>query len=554
MPTISRRLATVVAATILMLMPAAGHAQQPPAAPPAGALSAYQIQPGRNEIALFERFSTLLSHSANIKTVMDFDAEVVKIDPVHQNPQQVRVSALKTGVTTVSIIDEFGQQFSVEILVRGDVRHLESFIRRLYPNDTIEIEEIKGAVRLDGWVTKPEHVSEIQTIAEQFYPLVMNHMKIGGVQQVLLKCTVMEVQRSKFRRLGMNFSMLRPDGFLISTPGPITPISNLTSDLTGTTATFSGFGNSTISYGFTKPNTVFNGFVQAMREEGLLKLHATPTLVTHNGRPASLLNGGETPIITPAGLGTVGVEFKEFGVQLDVVPFILGNGRVRLEIDAAVRDRDFSNAVAVNGVTVPAFIVRRAQTQVEMNFGEALMIAGLVSQRQDGASQKVPFLGELPWIGAAFGRKQYTEAETELMILVTPEYVAPTPAGHLPPGGPGAFTDIPTDRELFFHHMLEVPKFGDECEQCQNGAASGICPVTPFGAYPSQSGAGCVNGTESSRGALIRPGDPAEKNNVTLPASFPSVRPDSPVREAGSTGSGNPSVTPGPGLISPSLR
>lgn len=549
MPTSFQRFAAVVAAAVFLLLPATGRSQQT-----SGTQTAYQIQPGRNEISLYERFSTLLAHSANIKTVMDFDAEVVRIEPVQQNPQQVRVSALKTGVTTVSIIDEFGQQFSVEILVRGDVRHLESFIRRLYPNDTIEIEEIKGAVRLDGWVTKPEHVSEIQAVAEQFYPLVMNHMKIGGVQQVMLKCTVMEVQRSKFRRLGMNFSMIRPDNFLISTPGPITPITSLASTGSGTTATLSGFGNSTISYGFTRPNSVFNGFIQAMREEGLLKLHATPTLVTHNGRPASLLNGGETPIITPAGLGTVGVEFKEFGVQLDVVPYILGNGRVRLEIDAAVRDRDFSNAVAVNGVTVPAFIVRRAQTQVEMNFGEALMIAGLVSQRQDGAAAKVPFFGELPWIGAAFGRKQYSEAETELMILVTPEYVAPTPAGHVPPGGPGSFTDIPTDRELFFHHMLEVPKFGDECEDCRNGLGGQQCPPVPFG-VPGSSGTNCVIGSEESRSALIRPADPAAKDKPrTFPAGFTESQSDKSVSDTEPPPRKKNSPESSSGLISPSLR
>ena len=435
----------------------------------------YQIRPGENEISLYERYSTTIEHTANIRTVLDFDAEVIKIEPVQGNPRHLRVFALSTGVTTVSIVDEFGQQYSLEVLVRGDVRHLESYIRRLYPNDTIQVEEIKGAVRLDGWVSKPEYVSEIQSIAEQFFPNVMNHMKVGGVQQVLLKVTVMEVQRSKFRRMGMNFSLIRPNDFLISTPGPITPVTGLTSGFGGTTATLSGFSNSTITYGFTRPNSVFNGFIQAARDEGLLKLHATPMLVTHHGRPAHLLNGGETPVLTPAGLGTTAIEFKEFGIQLDAVPFILGNGRVRLELDAAIRDRDFANAVVVSGVSVPAFIVRRANTQVEMNFGETVVIAGLVSQRQDGASSKIPLLGELPWIGTAFNRKQYTEAETELMITVTPEYFAPMQPGQVPTDGPGMSTDTPTDYELFLHQLLEVPKFGDECEDCQGACPDGNC-------------------------------------------------------------------------------
>ncbi len=533
-----RCLSAVVAAGLLIFGSATIKAQSPATTP------AYRLRPGVNELSLYERFSTVIEHSANIRQVMDFDAEVVRIDTVQGNPQQVRVAAIQTGVTTVSIVDEYGQQFSVEILVRGDVRHLESFIRRLYPNDTITVEEIKGAVRLDGWVTKPEHVNEIQAIAEQFFPNVMNHMKIGGVQQVLLKCSVMEVQRQKFRQLGMNFSLIRPNSFLISTPGPITPIETLASGAGGTTATLTGFADSTITYGFTKTNSVFNGFVQAMREEGLLKLHATPMLVTHNGRPANLLNGGETPVVTPAGLGTTAIEFKEFGIQLEAVPYILGNGRVRLEIEAAVRDRDFANSVTVSGVTVPAFIVRRANTQVEMNFGEALVIAGLVSQRQDGASQKIPFFGELPWIGSAFGRKQFTESETELMIVVTPEYVAPMSGSEMSAGGPGSFTDTPTDRELFFHNLLEVPKFGDEC-QGVNCMPGGTCPpgaVEGRAGYPSDD---CVTKKENSSPQVKQQVSGAPENkSKTLPASFP--------QQSGATVK-KPAVKDS-GLITPTLR
>ena len=510
-----------------------------------GTSPVHRIQPGLNELTLFERFTVILDHSLRIKSVLDFDAEVIRVETIENTPTQVRVYALQTGVTTITLIDETGQQFGIEILVRGDVRHLESYLRRLYPNDTIKVEEIKGAVRLDGWVTKPEHVGEIEEIAAQFYPLVMNHMKVGGVQQVLLKCTVMEVQRSKVRRLGLNFSLNSNDGYLISTPGPITPLTGLSN--TGE-ATFGGISDSTITFGFTRPNSIFRGFLRAAREEGLLKLHATPSLVTHNGRPANLLNGGETPVLVPAGLGTVGVEFKEFGIQLDAVPYILGNGRVRLEIDAAIRDRDFANAVTVNGVLVPAFIVRRANTQVEMNFGDALVIAGLVSQREDGEAQKVPFLGELPWIGTAFSNKAYTETETELVIMVTPEYVAPLPADQMPPGGPGQFTDTPTDHELYFHHLLEVPKYGDECDGCFNCMGTGSCQHSPNGCPNCHKNGLCVPAGHAAATPLIKPGEPiAEGRATTRPASF-----------SGDPAAGRPPVKAasagGNGLISPTMR
>ena len=433
----------------------------------------YVVQEGRNEIALVERFSMFIEHSARIRRVMDFDEEVLTVQTVGDNPQQVRIYALQSGVTSLTIVDENDRTFELEILIRGDVRHLESFIRRLYPDNTIHVEEISDeSVRLDGWVTKPEHVSEIQAIAEQFYPEVLNHMQAGGVQQIMLKCTVMEVQRSKLRRLGKNFSMVRPDGYLVSTPGPITPISGLEVAGGAASITQRGFSDSTITWGLTRPNSVFQGFVQAMLDEGIFKTHATPMIVTDNGRPANFLSGGETPIPVAGGLGTSGVQYREFGIQLNAVPYILGNGRVRLEVETRVSDQDFSQVVIINGAPTTSFRTNSANTQVEMNFGEALVIAGLVSRRSYGTTQKVPFLGELPWLGAAFSKKQHTESETELIILVTPELVAPMTPEQVPAIGPGMSTDIPVDRELFAYGMLEVPKVGDECEQCRTQPAA----------------------------------------------------------------------------------
>ena len=508
----------------------------------------YTIREGRNDVSLFERFSTFIQHSAKIKKVMDFDEEVLTVQVVEGNPYQFRIYALKSGVTSITIIDENGANYSIEVLIRGDVRHLESFIRRLYPNDSIAVEEISDtAVRLDGWVSKPENISEIQAIAEQFYPDVLNHMKTGGVQQVLLKCTVLEVQRSKFRELGMNFKLVRPDSFLTSTPGPITPIASFG----GGVPTLGGFGETSISYGFTRPNSVFQGFVQAMLSEGLLKSQATPMIVTHNGRPANFLSGGETPIPISAGLGATGIQFKEFGIQMNAVPYILGNGRVRLEVETIVRDRDFSNSVIVAGTATTGFKTNSANTQVEMNFGEALVIAGMVSRRENASSQKLPFLGELPYIGAAFSRKNYTEAETELIILVTPEFVAPMPAGQLPSVGPGMFTDTPVDRELFGHGHLEVPKIGEACDHCQNGVIGGACqnPNCPNCKGSEDCAVGTSKpGTEETPVVLPT----GKKSTKAVPASTSSAAPvrkaQPPTSRKGYTRSG------GSGLISPTMR
>ena len=291
----------------------------------AGTSPVYKLRMGENKVTIFEKFTTILQHTARIKSVLDFDAEVIKIDPVQGHPDQVTVYALATGVTTVTLIDEFDQFNKIEVLVQGDVRHLESYLKRLYPNDAIRAEEIKGSVLLTGWVTRPEHINEMVGIAEQFYPNVLNHMRIGGVQQVMLKATIMEVNRTKLRQMGMNFGLIKNDSYLLSTPGPITPIGNIAATGTGAQVTWTGFSNSTISFGFMDPSKIFQGYVDALLTEGLLKIHATPMVVTHNGTPAALLNGGEAPVLVPAGLGTTAIEFKPFGVILNAVPHILGN-------------------------------------------------------------------------------------------------------------------------------------------------------------------------------------------------------------------------------------
>ena len=565
MPLLRMIASFTLAATILILLPSPTATAQTE-----GSSGVYRIREGRNELSLVERFSMFVEHSAKIRRVMDFDEEVITVQVVEGTPTQFRVYALRPGVTSIGIVDEHGRNYSLEILVRGDVRHLESQIRRSYPNDAITIEEIsEQSVRLVGWVSQPEDINEIEEIAKQSYPNVMNHMKTGGVQQVLMKCTVMEVQRSKLRRVGMNFSLIRPESYLLSTPGPITPLTALNAASGGTTATLGGLSNSTITYGFTRPNSVFQGFIQAMLEEGMLTSQATPMLVTHNGRPANFLSGGETPVPIPAGLGTTGFQFREYGIQMNAVPYILGNGRVRLEVETIIRDQDFANTVTVSGTTISAFKTNSANTQVEMNFGEALVIAGLIAQKRNTTTQKLPFFGELPYIGAAFSRKATQDSESELIIMVTPEYVSPAPASQFPQQGPGMFTDAPTDKELFGMGLLEVPKFGDACENgCQNCLPGGDCQNCRHGlrmnACPDcqQGGGSCVpDGYGISNDGQTPARDPAaiKPASSTKPVSSSRIINDR-TESNKSTTTAKPKTTAGSsrsgssGLISPTMR
>jgi len=441
------------------------------------------IKVDRSSLTVIERFSKVLQFRNRISRVDGFDPETLTVTAL--SPKQLRVQALSPGVTTLVVTDQNDKLFTVEIFVGGDVRHLQAYIDRFFPKAAVQAVAVRDSVVLRGWVTKPAHITELVEIAEQFYPAVLNQMKVGGVQQVLLKVKVIEAQRTKIRRFGMNWAFRNNNSFVASTPGMLTPLAGIATPF-GMAPTIAldatSFGDPSITFGIAGTDEAFNGFIEALKQESLLKILAEPELVIMNGRPATLLAGGEFPIIVPAGLGTATIEWREFGTRLEGVAIVLDNDTVRLELQAEVSDRDFANAVSLDGTVVPGLTTRRANTQAEMRFGQTLMIAGLISTRETAVLDKVPFFGELPYIGAAFRRTRIDKSETEVVILVTPELVGPLNKNQVPPGGPGMSSESPTDREFMLYGWPEVPNYGGGCYGCGTSpGGAGNLTIPPGG-------------------------------------------------------------------------
>ncbi|MCA9073332.1 MAG: pilus assembly protein N-terminal domain-containing protein, partial [Planctomycetaceae bacterium] len=302
----------------------------------------------KSTMQVVERFSKVAKLPGRIVRVDGFDPAVVNVTAL--TPTDFRIQAIAPGVTTIVFADEAGGLYTVEIFVAGDVRHLQAYIDRLFPGSAVKAVAVRDSVVLRGWVTRPESITAIVEIAEQFYPRVLNQMQVGGAQQVILKVKVMEVQRSKIRQLGFNFLYLDDNLALISTPGQLTQLASLLTPSGGTPgASVAPIAGATVAGGVINNNFVFQGFLEALKRESLLKILAEPTLNTANGRPANLLAGGEFQILVPQSLGTTTVEYREFGVRLEAVPTILGGGRVRLELAPEVSERDFANSVSLGG-------------------------------------------------------------------------------------------------------------------------------------------------------------------------------------------------------------
>jgi pilus assembly protein CpaC len=465
MPThfLSRPGALCLAATIALV---AGLAPSLPAqyanAPLAVNNEVVEITTPKSVVLIVEEFTKVLKTRTRITQVDGFDQGIVDVTAL--SPTELQVRGIAPGVTRIVITDERAQRYEVDARV---VSHLQAHLSRLFPDGSIEVVHISPeSIILRGWVTQPDHVVEVVDIAGQFYAPanVLNQLRVGGAQQVQLNVKVLEVQRAKLRRLGINFSYMDETIAFASAPG------------------FVG-GVETIAAAIVDDDTSFELLVEALREERLLKIMSEPKMVTTNGRPANMLAGGEFAVPQAQGLGTVTVQWREFGVRMEAVPYILGNGRLRLELMPEVSEPDFTNAFDINGFRVPGLTTRRVNTQVEMRFGQTLMLAGLLSVRDTAQTQKIPFFGELPWIGAVFRRVRYDESETELIIMVTPELVAPLEPHQVPPLGPGQFSDVPTDRELFHYGLLEVPNYGPHCPTCLPGGPAPI-PVPPQPGQP----------------------------------------------------------------------
>ncbi len=424
--------------------------------------------------------------SANTSRILTLDLKFTRVQvnnpslvaPTVLSENQVQIMARSPGVTQMNLWDEDGNIYTVDIIIYGDVQELQMALEQRFPNSSVRVYRYSNSLLLDGYVDSPSHVSIIQQLAEDYAPKVINNISVGGVQQILLHVKVMEVSRSKLRSMGFDFTNVNGNDVIASTVAGLVarPLSFGAGGIPATT------GGELFSLGIIDGNNNFNAFLEALRQNNLMKILAEPTLTTISGRPASFNVGGEFPILIPQSLGTVSVQYRSFGTQIDFVPLVLDNGNIRLEVRPRVSEIDTTRSVEINDTTVPGLRVREVDTAVELKAGQTLAIAGLIQTRVEAQNKGIPILGELPWIGMAFRRVEETVDEIETIILVRPEFVAGMDPHEVPKGGPGTDTVSPSDTQLFIRGHVEVPRCCTDgsCSKCRLSAGrSAGAPLPP---------------------------------------------------------------------------
>lgn len=293
---------------------------------------------------------------------------------------------------------------------------------------------------------------------------VINLIRVPTSQQVLLKVRVAELNRTAFRQIGADF--------LATIPGASSLFGSSIAGNAAAGAPVGGSGAGISPAGLTlgAQGTFYGTFsagnfvtvLDALRRNNLLKILAEPNLIALNGYQANFLAGGQFPVPIlqggngTGGVGGISVQFKDYGVRLAFLPLIQDDDVIRLTVDPEVSTVDFTvgTTLVPGGSPIPGLNTRTSHTTVELKQGETLAIAGLLQLELSGETQRLPGLGDLPYIGAFFSNTTSSRIEKELVVMVTPYLVEPMAPGQVP-AGPGDEVREPNDLEFFFLNRIE---------------------------------------------------------------------------------------------------
>ena len=407
--------------------------------------------------ALAERLSIVnrtsdsqLRVAINRAVVVESDVSFAELSIA--NPQIADISSLsdrsiyvlgkQPGITTLTLLDGEGRLITnVDVVVSADISEFKERLRQILPGEKIEVRTANDGIVLSGIVSSSQKLQRALDLAERYAPeRVSNLMSVGGVQQVMLKVRFAEMQRSVSKSLSAS---LAADGSVLNgklgVSGGGTRYSNVSGQTNGLTgvlpATNTNAGATLL--GFNAGAVQVGVLLEALESKGVVRSLAEPNLTALSGQEAKFLAGGEYPVPVAQDGGSVTVEFKPFGVEMNFIPRVVDDGIINLELKAAVSAIDPNNGFELNAFRIDAFTRRETSTTVELRDGDSFAIAGLLQDDFRDQNSQIPWLGDIPVLGALFRSAEYQRDQSELVIIITAHLVSPTR---------GEALALPTDR------------------------------------------------------------------------------------------------------------
>jgi pilus assembly protein CpaC len=451
--------ATVVAVTALAVAPAVdAQAQRLLQISGANRTVAVTIAVGKTEDVRVD---------APFSDVTVGDPEVADVAPLTDHT--LSILGKKIGTTRVTVYADGKRQLGIfDIEVSYDVSRLAAEIRSGVGGAGIRVSSVNGRIMLSGSAPDAATLDKAVTIARQFAPEIINTVRVSAPQQVMLEVRFIEASRQAGRELGIQWNIF--NSHLTSNTGsmrsasllPITAPTSPTNIPAGEVA--AGLLSGTSPFGFLLGRVLASGttidvLINALEQRGLARSLAEPNLTALSGDTASFLAGGEYPIPVSGTNNSVTVEFKRYGVGLAFTPTVLQGGHINLKIEPEVSQFDVSHSISLGpGLPpIPALIVRRASTTIELRDGQSFVIGGLLQNVSKANQEQVPWLGDVPVLGALFASRSFLKDETDLAIIVTPRLVRPARPGD-PIKTPLDDTVPGNDADFFLEGKGELPR------------------------------------------------------------------------------------------------
>jgi pilus assembly protein CpaC len=371
--------------------------------------------------------SLVIDLPRDIKDVLVADPKIA--NAVVRSAQRAYIIGAAVGQTNIVFFDSAGQQIAAyDIAVKRDLNGVRAMLKATLPNSDIQIDGVGDSVVLTGMAASPIEAQQAGDIAARLaggLDKVVNSITVRGRDQVMLKVTVAEVQRSIIKQLGIDLTANMNYGTAVVKFSNTNPFTANNAPLVGGNALTTSFGSI--------PSV--SATLRAMESAGVVRTLAEPNLTAISGESATFISGGEFPI--PTGVtcqstttGAIGncvqtVAFKKFGISLNFTPVVLTEGRISLRVMTEVSEVSTENALqgGVGGTTIPSIKTRRAETTLEIPSGGSMAMAGLIQEQTKQAINGFPGLQQLPVLGTLFRSRDFANSQTELMVLVTPYVV-----------------------------------------------------------------------------------------------------------------------------------
>jgi pilus assembly protein CpaC len=432
------QLAILLVLTILGCGRGIGLAAQasPPSAPPSpGAPSAEALH-------LLVGRSLVITSQSRIFRISVADPSIV--DALVVSPTQILVSGKAPGVASLVLWDESGQSQTFDAYVDLDIAEITQKLHQVMPTEPIQVESRGGVITLSGAVSSgpvAEHalaiVQAMTTRKDNVVSLLQVPVQRSG--EVLLEVKFADVDRSTLSQFGANILSTSPGkNVFTTTTGEYSPPSvqsgeTITGTSTVSTTTAISSAGVPITLGqllnifYFRPDINLGVVMQALEQKNLVQILAEPNVLAETGKEADFLDGGQFPFPvvqgSTGGVPVVTIQFREYGVKLAFTPQITSEGLIHLKVAPEVSSLDYTNALTIQGFTIPSLSTRSVQSEMVLKDGQSFVIAGLLNNQVVEQFSKIPGLGDLPLLGQLFKSRSVQKSQDELLVMVTPHIV-----------------------------------------------------------------------------------------------------------------------------------